>query len=117
MFLEGRRDGQLLGELRSGWFISYQGNQKTGRPLMAPLIRTITSWGLGQVYSKAKHVSRVQVKLALVEQQDYREQENNHPEWPGYTLCLPLIVLSYWSAGLIGKKKKKKKNFSCRWND
>ena len=83
---------------------------------MAPLIRTITSWGLGQVYSKAKHVSRVQVKLALVEQQDYREQENNHPEWPGYTLCLPLIVLSYWSAGLIGKKKKQQ-TFSCRWND
>ena len=40
---------------------------------MAPLIRTITSWGLGQVYSKAKHVSRVQVKLALVEQQQAKE--------------------------------------------
>ena len=68
MFLEGRRDGQLSGELRSGWLISYQGNQQRGRPLMAPLIRTITSWGPGQVYREAKHVSRVQVKQALVEQ-------------------------------------------------
>ena len=44
----------------------------------------------------------------VFEQQDYRKQENNHPEWPDYTLCLPLIMLSYWSAGLIEEKKRHK---------
>ena len=37
-------------------------------PSPAPLIRTIPSWGLGQVRRKVSHVGRVEVKQALVGQ-------------------------------------------------
>ena len=47
-----RGDCRLWGELISGEFISYQGNQQRGTPLPTPLMRTITSWGLGQVLRK-----------------------------------------------------------------
>ena len=60
-------------------------------------------WGLGQVQRKASHVHRV-----YWWGRGYTEQENNHPEWPDYTLCLPLIMLSYWSAGLLEEKKRHK---------
>ena len=53
----GRGNCQLLGELISGWLISSQGNQQRGMPLTAPLIRTVTRWGLGQVGRKVSHVS------------------------------------------------------------
>ena len=61
-------------------------------------VRTITSWGQRQVCRKASHVSRVEVKQALVEQGIYREQENSHPGWPDLTLhpyrpCTTLTVL------------------------
>ena len=36
--------------------IGYQGNQQRGTPLMAPLIRTITFWDLGQVCRKVSPV-------------------------------------------------------------
>ena len=36
----------------------YQGNQQMGIPLTGPLIRKITSWGLGQVRRKVSHVSK-----------------------------------------------------------
>ena len=35
----------VIGELMSGGLVSYQGNG-SDMPLTAPLIRTITSWGL-----------------------------------------------------------------------
>ena len=73
------------GELMSGWLISYRGNQQRGRALTAPLIRTISSWGLEQVCRKFNYVSRVWVKQAVVEQGVYREQENSCLEWPGHT--------------------------------
>ena len=34
----GRGRLPVTGELMSGWFISYQGNQQRGPPLTAPLI-------------------------------------------------------------------------------
>ena len=48
------RKGRLpvRGELTSGGLISYQGNQQRGTPLTAPLIRTTTSCGPGQVVGK-----------------------------------------------------------------
>ena len=46
-------------ELTSGGLISYQGNQQRGTPLTAPWIRTITSWGLGQVLRKVSHVLKI----------------------------------------------------------
>ena len=49
----------LIGELTSGGLISYQRNQWRGTPLTAPLIRTITSWGLELVHGKVSQVSRV----------------------------------------------------------
>ena len=51
----------VTGELTSGGLISYQGRQQRGTPLTAPLIRTITSWSLGQVsvLRKVSHVHRV----------------------------------------------------------
>lgn len=64
-------------ELRSGWLISYQGNQQRGMLLIAPLTITITSWGLGQVPRKVSHVCRLQVKQAQVGQGMYREQETS----------------------------------------
>ena len=73
-------------ELTSGGLISYQGNQQRGTSLTAPLIRTITSWGLGQVPRKVSQVSKIQEKQALVRQGMYREQENSHLEWPDHTL-------------------------------
>lgn len=53
----GSRQASLQGEgeiaicrknLTSGWLISSQGNQQGGRPLTAPLVRTLTSWDLGR---------------------------------------------------------------------
>ena len=57
----GAGEGRLLviGELMSGGLISYQRNQQRGTPLTAPLIRTIISWGLGQVGRKVSPVSGV----------------------------------------------------------
>ena len=51
----------VIGELTSGGLISYQGNKKSGMPLIAPLIRAITCWSLGQVHRKVTvcHVHRV----------------------------------------------------------
>lgn len=58
----GSRQASLQGEgeiaicrknLTSGWLISSQGNQQGGRPLTAPLVRTLTSWDLGQACRKA----------------------------------------------------------------
>ena len=49
----------VIGELMSGGLISYQRNQQRGTPLTAPLIRTITSWGLGQVHRKVSPVSKI----------------------------------------------------------
>ena len=46
-------------------------------PLSAPLIRTITSCGLGQVRRKGSHEHRVQVKKALIGQGMYGGQ----PSW------------------------------------
>ena len=46
----------VIGELTSGGLISYQGNQGNGTPLTAPLIRTVTSWGLGQEQRKISRV-------------------------------------------------------------
>ena len=63
----------LIGELTSDALISYQGNQQRGTSFTAPLIRTITSWGLGQVSRKVSQVSKIQVKQALVGQRT-REQ-------------------------------------------
>ena len=61
VFAPGGRKGRLpvIGGVMSGWLTSYQGKQQKGRPLTSPLIRTITSWGLGQVCRKVSHVSRV----------------------------------------------------------
>ena len=53
-----------------------------GKLAEGPAPHPITSLGLGQVGRKVSHVSRVQVKQALVEQGMYREQENSHLEWP-----------------------------------
>lgn len=56
-------------------------------PLTAPLLRTTSSWGLGQAHRKVSlvcHENSVEVKQALVEQGMYREQENSHLELPDY---------------------------------
>ena len=45
----------VMGELMSGWLISYQGNWQRCMRLTAPLI-TVTSWGLRQVYGKISPV-------------------------------------------------------------
>ena len=45
-------------------------------PLTAPLIRTITGWGLGRVRRKVGQVSRAEVKQALVKQGICREQQS-----------------------------------------
>ena len=66
----------VLGELKSGWLIGYQGNQRGARPSQPLLIRTITGWGLGQVLRKVRYVHRVEVKQARIRQGMYREQEN-----------------------------------------
>ena len=49
----------VIGELTSGGFISYQGNQPRGTPLTAPLIKDNHQLGQGQVHRKVSHVSRV----------------------------------------------------------
>ena len=69
----------------SAWLISYHGNQQRGMPLTAPLIRTITSWGLEQVGRNVSQVRRVYVEQALVQQEMYREQDNSHLGWPDPT--------------------------------
>lgn len=64
--LTGEWSGGLIGLI--GWEFpgGYQGNQQKGTPLMAPLIRTITVWDLGQVCRMVSPVHRGKVKLALV---------------------------------------------------
>ena len=97
--LTPRRKGRLpvIGELTSGGLISYQGNQQRGKPLTTPLIRIITSWGLGLVVGRS--VMGVGVGEAGPGRAgDGREQEHSHPEWPGHTLhpyvpCTALMVL------------------------
>ena len=42
-------------------------------PLTAPLIRTMASWGLGQVWRKVSPVHKIQVKQALVRQGGWAE--------------------------------------------
>ena len=70
--------------MTSGGLTSYHGNQQRSTPLTAPLMRTVTSWGLGQISRKVSGVHRAQVKQALVRQAVFRGQES-HPEWPDHT--------------------------------
>ena len=54
----GGRPGFALGAMGqlpiiAGNKVSYQGNQQRGTPLPVPLMRTITSWGLGQVLGRS----------------------------------------------------------------
>ena len=51
-----------------------------GTPLTTLLTRTITIWGLGQIHRKVSHLSRVQLKQALVGQGMYREQKDSYFE-------------------------------------
>ena len=61
---------------------------KGARPSPPPLIRIITSWGLGQVCREVSPVSKAKVKQALVGQGMSREQENSHLEWPDHIQLL-----------------------------
>ena len=104
---------QLQWELMSGWLISYQGNQEISYLSEDVLIlsQNNNELGQGQVCWKVSHVSRGQVKKALVEPTIYREQESSHPGWPDhapqplhtlhdpYNLCSPLFcyVPVVWS--------------------
>ena len=67
---------QVIREVMSGGFFSYQGNQQRATYLTAPLIRTITSWDLGQEHRKISPAHRVQLNQVLVRQGMDREQEN-----------------------------------------
>ena len=83
----------------------FRQNQQRGTPLTAPLIRTVTSWGLGQVPRKVSQVGKIQEKQALVGQGMYREQENSHLEWPDHTLhyyipCTTLTILVHLSSAI-----------------
>ena len=51
--LGGKGRLPVIGELRSAGLTSYQRNQQRGMPLTAPLMRTITSWGLGRVLRRS----------------------------------------------------------------
>ena len=50
---EGKGRLPVIGGITSGGLIGYQGNQQRGRPLTAPLIRAVTSWGPGQVHRRS----------------------------------------------------------------
>lgn len=56
---EGKGRLPVIGGIMSAWLISYHGNQQRGMPLTAPLIRTLTSWGLEHVCRNVSQVSRV----------------------------------------------------------
>ena len=85
----------------SSGLISNQGNQQRVTPLTAPLIRTITSWGLGQVHRRVCSVSRVQEKQALGGQGMYREQKNSHLQWPEEMLHSYIPCTTLWSTHLL----------------
>ena len=65
------------------------------------LLGTIISWGQGQVCRKVRHVSRVLVKQALVQQEMYREQENSHLECPDHTVPNKTIFILCKISGSI----------------
>lgn len=80
---EGIKRLLIPGELTSGGLTSYHRKPAEGHASPPPfLIRTATSWGLGQISRKVSCVHRVQVRQ--VRQWVFREQES-HPEWPGHT--------------------------------
>ena len=61
------------------------GKRAEGQPPTTPLIRTITSGGLGQGCRRGHRVSRVWVKAALVGYgMDGQQEKSHHPEWPDH---------------------------------
>ena len=79
---EGETASYKAGLPQVGSFITREASRGA---LTAPSIRTVTSWGPGQVRRKASPVRGVEVTQALVGQRMYTEQENSHLEWPDHT--------------------------------
>ena len=78
--MEGEAGLPVIRELTltSGGLVSYHGNQWRSGQHPAPLIRTVHSWGLGQVPKEDQSHASAQVKQALVRQGMDRGQENSH---------------------------------------
>lgn len=75
----GRGRLSVTGDTEPGGLISYQGNKQRGRPLTAPLIRTITRWAWDKCRRKEGQAGEwMDVRQAQVEPGRDREQEDNH---------------------------------------
>ena len=73
----GRLPVTSYGGIDVRWAHYLPGKQQRDTPLTTLLTRTITSWGLAQIHRKVSHLSRVQLKQALVGQGMYREQKDS----------------------------------------
>lgn len=82
-FTQGEGKLPVIGEtdFRWNWLHQLPGNPAEGQALIAPLMRTSTSWGLGQACRKVSPVRGMWVKQAVVEQRMYRQQEDGHLGW------------------------------------
>ena len=78
----GRGRLSVTGDTEPGGLIGYQGNQQRGRPLTAPLIRTVTRWAWDKCRRKEGQAGEwMDVRQALVEPGRDREQEDSHLQW------------------------------------
>ena len=76
----GRLPVTSYGGIDVRWAYWLPGKQQRDTPLTTLLTRTITSWDLVQIHRKVSHLSRVQLKQALVGQGMYREQKDSYFE-------------------------------------
>ena len=71
----GRGRLSVTGDTEPGGLISYQGNKQRGRPLTAPLIRTITRWAWDKCHRKEGQAGEwMDVRQAQVEPGRDRER-------------------------------------------